>query len=107
MPNNLIIIMTDELRRDVLSCYGNSYAKTPNINKLAQNGTIFTNAYTPSPICVPARASIATGQYVHQNKCWTNAMPYSILKRLEMKMGFLKKYCLYMLKMEKVGYTVF
>ena len=73
----MIIIMTDELRRDVLSCYGNSYAITPNINNLAKNGQLFKNAYTPSPICVPARASIATGQYVHKNRCWTNAMPYS------------------------------
>ena len=69
--------MTDELRRDSLSCYGNYYVRTPNINRLAQFGQLFTNAYTPSPICVPARASIATGQYVHENRCWTNAMPYS------------------------------
>ena len=69
--------MTDELRRDALRCYGNPYIKTPNIDRLAEFGQLFTNAYTPSPICVPARASIATGQYVHQNRCWTNAMPYS------------------------------
>ena len=69
--------MTDELRRDNLGCYGNPYSITPNINKLAKNGHLFTNAYTPSPICVPARASIATGRYVHDTRCWTNAMPYS------------------------------
>ena len=69
--------MTDELRRDVLSCYGNTYVKTPNINRLSQFGQLFTNAYTPSPICVPARASIATGQYVHEYRCWTNAMRYT------------------------------
>ena len=43
--------MTDELRRDNLGCYGNPYSITPNINKLAKNGHLFTNAYTPSPIC--------------------------------------------------------
>ena len=69
--------MTYEIIRDALSCYGNTFAKTPNIDKLADSGQLFTNAYTPSPICVPARASIATGQYVHENRCWTNAMPYS------------------------------
>ena len=77
MANNVILIMTDELRRDTLGCYGNPIVKTPSIDKLAQTGYRFSNAYTPSPICVPARASIATGLYVHENRCWTNAMPYS------------------------------
>ena len=36
----------------------------------------FTNAYTPCPICVPARAALATGQWVHQTKAWDNAAPY-------------------------------
>ena len=67
--------MTAELRRDTRGCYGNPMVKTPNIDKLAQTGYRFNSAYTPSPICVPARASIATGSYVHENRCWTNAMP--------------------------------
>ena len=44
---------------------------------LAARGTRYTNAYTPSPICVPVRASFATGQYVHHNRLWDNAMPYT------------------------------
>ena len=39
-------------------------------------GTTFDNAYTPSPICVPARASLATGLQVHQTRCWSSAEPY-------------------------------
>ena len=60
---NVLVIMTDELRRDTLGCYGNKIVQTPNIDALANRGVQFENAYTPSPICVPARASIATGQY--------------------------------------------
>ena len=46
------------------------------IDQLAKDGIRFDNAYTPSPICVPARASIATGKYVHEHRCWANAIPY-------------------------------
>ena len=74
---NVLVILTDELRRDSLGCYGNPIAKTPNIDKLAADGIQFDNAYTASPICVPARASIATGLYVHETACWSNAQPYT------------------------------
>ena len=73
---NVIVIMTDELRRDALGCYGSPVARTPTINALAENGLVFDACYTPSPICVPARASIATGRYVHETRCWSNAQPY-------------------------------
>ena len=67
--------MTDEHSRDGVSCYG-GVARTPNIDRLAASGTRFTNAYTPSPICVPARGAFQSGRYVHQNRCWSNAQPY-------------------------------
>ncbi len=76
MADNILVIMTDELRRDTLGCYGNPIVQTPNIDQLARRGQKFDAAYTPSPICVPARASVATGQYVHENRCWANAQPY-------------------------------
>lgn len=60
-----------------MSCAGHSVAKTPNLDALAGRGTRFTNAYTPSPICVPARAAFATGQYCHAIRCWDNATPYT------------------------------
>src|SRR5688500_17671098 len=50
--------------------------RTPNLDRLAAQGTRFTSAYTNCPICVPARASFATGQYVHQHRCWDNAIAY-------------------------------
>lgn len=75
-PANLLIIMSDEHSRRVLGCYGNKIVKTPNLDALAARGTRFTDAYCNSPICVPSRASFATGRYVHQIRFWDNAIPY-------------------------------
>ena len=73
---NVLLLFSDEHQRDALGCYGHATVKTPNLDKLAARGTRFTNAYTPSPICVPARASLATGEYVHKTRCWSNAQAY-------------------------------
>ncbi len=75
-PTNLIFIMSDEHNKRVLGSYGHSMIKTPHLDGLAARGTRFTNAYTNCPICVPARASFATGQYVHRHRCWDNALAY-------------------------------
>ena len=74
-PTNLLIIMSDEHNRRVLGCYGNDLVRTPNIDTLAARGTRFSDAYTNCPICVPARASFATGRYVHQIRNWDNGHP--------------------------------
>ncbi len=76
VPQNMLFILSDEHNRDVLRCYGDEIVETPNLDALAARGTRFTNAYTNSPICVPARASLATGQYAHTIGCWDNAAPY-------------------------------
>ncbi|MDJ0894864.1 MAG: sulfatase-like hydrolase/transferase [Alphaproteobacteria bacterium] len=73
---NVLVIMADELSRSALGCYGNALVHTPHIDSLAARGTRFANAYTPSPICVPARAALATGRYVHQIGHWDSAHPY-------------------------------
>ncbi len=75
-PQNLLIIMSDEHSRKVLGCYGDPIVTTPNLDALAARGTRFTDAYTTSPICVPARAAFALGKYVHQIGFWDNADPY-------------------------------
>jgi len=75
-PANLVFILSDEHQRDVTGCYGNHLVRTPNIDELATRGTRFTSAYTPCPICVPARAALATGRWVHQTGSWDNAFPY-------------------------------
>jgi choline-sulfatase len=56
---------------------GHPLVKTPTFDRMASTGVNFTNAYTPCPICVPARAAFATGQYVHRIRHWDNAMPYT------------------------------
>jgi choline-sulfatase len=75
-PTNLLFILSDEHQRDAAGCYGHPVAQTPNLDALAARGTRFASAYTPCPICVPARASLMTGRYVHQHGCWDNAFPY-------------------------------
>lgn len=69
---NLLFIMTDQQRRDALSCMGSRFVHTPSLDRLAVEGVRFTNAITPSPICVPARASVLTGLPTHQTGCITN-----------------------------------
>jgi choline-sulfatase len=76
-PANLLFIISDQHTRDITGCYGHPVIQTPNIDRLAHRGTRFSSAYTNCPICVPARASLATGQYVHQIGNWDNAFPYN------------------------------
>ncbi|GAB4147564.1 MAG: sulfatase-like hydrolase/transferase [Planctomycetaceae bacterium] len=73
---NLVYILSDQHNRDALGCYGHPLVQTPNLDRLAESGVRFNNAYTNCPICVPARASLATGQFVHQIGYWDNAHPY-------------------------------
>ena len=75
-PANLLFILSDQHNATIAGCYGNSIVQTPHIDALAEQGTRFDCAYTPSPICVPARASLATGRYVHDIGYWDNATPY-------------------------------
>ena len=75
-PMNFLLLMDDEHTQNTLGCYGHPIVKTPNIDALAASGTRFESAYTNCPICVPARASFATGKYVHEISAWDNAHPY-------------------------------
>ena len=60
---NLLYIFADQLRADALSYAGNSIVHTPNIDRLRQEGVLFTNATTMSPVCAAYRASLLTGKY--------------------------------------------
>jgi choline-sulfatase len=73
---NLLIIMSDQHSRGLLSCYGHPIVRTPNLDQLAARGTRFTACWTPSPVCIPSRAAFATGKYIHQIGFWDNADPY-------------------------------
>ena len=75
-PANVLVICSDEHARSAAGCYGHSIVQTPTLDTLSLRGTVFERAYTPSPICVSARASLATGLAVHENRCWSSAEPY-------------------------------
>ncbi|MDA8584818.1 sulfatase-like hydrolase/transferase [Rhodobacteraceae bacterium] len=76
MAANVLFILSDEHNRDISGCYGNGIVQTPNIDALSARGVTFDNAYCNSPICVPSRASLATGDYPHRTRFWDNAHPY-------------------------------
>jgi arylsulfatase A-like enzyme len=62
MPRpNLLLIMTDQQRWDTLGAAGNSVIRTPNLDRLARQGVLFNHAFSPAPICAPARAALLTG----------------------------------------------
>jgi choline-sulfatase len=76
-PANLLFICSDEHQRRVTGCYGNSLVHTPHIDSLAAAGVRFENAYCNAPLCVPSRASFATGRFGHEVHSWCNGSGYS------------------------------
>lgn len=60
---NIVFILADDLGWSDAGCYGSSFHDTPHIDRLAQRGMRFTQAYAGNPLCSPTRASILTGQY--------------------------------------------
>jgi iduronate 2-sulfatase len=63
---NILFIAFDDLK-PVLGCYGNKLVKTPNIDRLAKNGTVFLSNYCQQAVCGPTRASIMTGMRLYQS----------------------------------------
>ncbi len=68
---NILFLMADQFRADALGCAGR-WTKTPNLDRLAAMGVRFANCVTASPICCPARVSLASGLYPHNTGLWTN-----------------------------------
>ncbi|MDQ3441609.1 MAG: sulfatase [Planctomycetota bacterium] len=62
---NIVFIITDDQRWDAMGCAGHPFLKTPNMDRLAREGAMFTNAFVTTPLCSPSRSSFLTGQYVH------------------------------------------
>ncbi len=69
---NILFFFTDQQRKDTLGCYGNKVVQTPNADRLADEGVLFTRAYTPSSICTPARGSLVTGMKPSKHKLIAN-----------------------------------
>lgn len=75
MPRQVILIMTDTQRKDMLSCYnGTLDMNTPCIDSIADKGLKFERAYTAQPVCGPARSALFTGYYPHTNGSIANGM---------------------------------
>lgn len=74
MKKQVILLMTDTTRRDMVGCYGNEKMITPNIDKLAAEGIRYDNAYTCQPVCGPARSALFTGTFPHSNGMVTNSV---------------------------------
>ena len=60
---NIVLILIDDLGWKDLECYGSSFYETPHLDRLAQDGMRFTDAYASCPVCSPTRASIMSGKY--------------------------------------------
>jgi arylsulfatase A-like enzyme len=73
MPRpNILLLFTDQQRADTIGALGNPVIQTPALDSLVREGTSFTSAYTPAPVCVAARCSLLLGQWPHQTGCTAN-----------------------------------
>jgi len=73
-PLNVLLITTDQMRRDHMGCSGNPVIRTPNLDRLAAGGLYLERAYVNNPVCMPNRASIATGRLPRNHRCWCNGV---------------------------------
>jgi uncharacterized sulfatase len=62
-PPNIVFVLADDMGCAQIGCYGSNFYQTPNIDRLASEGILFTNAYAAAAVCSPTRASILTGKY--------------------------------------------
>ncbi|MCL2832858.1 MAG: choline-sulfatase [Treponema sp.] len=74
---NFLIIMADQLTPFMVGAYGNKQVITPNLDKLCSAGIRFDAAYSPNPLCTPARASFMTGKYTYDLGCFDNGHAFS------------------------------
>ncbi len=77
---NIIFLFSDQQRHDTLGCYGQKLDVSPNLDKMAEKGVIFSQAYTNQPLCGPARACIQTGKFPTEVGCFRNgiALPENV-----------------------------
>jgi arylsulfatase A-like enzyme len=89
--SNVLVFFCDQLRLDLLGCYGGTLVRTPHIDALAGDSTVFERAYTPTAICSPARASLLTGLYAHSHHMFNNSTPrYSYCEHLRPDISMLQ-----------------
>lgn len=78
-PANVLFIFSDEHNPRVASIYGHPLVQTPNLDRLAREGTVYDAAYCPSPLCMPCRSALMSGRRVHEIQCYSNcnATPFA------------------------------
>ncbi len=74
--SNILFLMIDQQAASALSAYGGRTARTPNIQRLAERGVVFDNAYTNFPVCAPSRFSMMSGQLASSIECYDNASEF-------------------------------
>jgi len=74
-PPNILFLFADQLHAFALGCMGNSEIRTPNLDRLAKEGTLFRNTYSSAPVCTPFRANLFTGRYGSQTGILSNTNP--------------------------------
>ncbi|MFD0476648.1 sulfatase-like hydrolase/transferase [Nonomuraea thailandensis] len=72
---NVLFVMTDQQRFDTIAALGNPHVATPNLDRLAARGTVFDNAYSTSPVCVPARYTLRSGCEATLTDVYDNTVP--------------------------------
>ena len=73
---NILFIMSDDHAYQAISAYDNRLIETPNIDRIAREGMLFTNACVTNSICAPSRATILTGKHTHIHGKIDNRMPF-------------------------------
>lgn len=71
-PKNIVFYFSDQQRWDTAGCYGQRLPVTPNLDKIAEEGTVFENAFSCQPVCGPMRACLQSGVYASQIGCYKN-----------------------------------
>lgn len=74
---NIVLILTDQQRLDTIAALGYPHMETPNLDRLANEGTVFENMYVTAPSCSPSRASLFSGLYPHTNGIFRNDEPWN------------------------------
>ena len=80
---NIIVVLVDDMRWDEIGVAGHPYVQTPNIDRIAQEGVQFINAFTANPLCSPSRATLLTGQHAHYHGITDNLARNELSHQLE------------------------
>lgn len=71
---NILLLFTDQQRYDTIAAHGNPIIKTPTLDKLVADGVSYMNAFSPCPVCVPARHAMVTGRMPYITNCTDNEL---------------------------------